>query len=48
MRQYVTLLWLFFICSHDLDNILLENLGDVRTLQAIFELEALLLTGMII
>lgn len=31
--------------SHDLDNILLENLGDVRTLQAVFELEALVLTG---
>ncbi|CAN6458439.1 unnamed protein product [Victoria cruziana] len=33
------------IAVHDLDNILLENLGDVRTLQAGFELEALLLTG---
>ncbi|OEL35788.1 UDP-glucose:glycoprotein glucosyltransferase [Dichanthelium oligosanthes] len=33
------------VAIHDLDNILLENLGDVRTLQAIFELEALLLTG---
>ncbi|MCI08040.1 UDP-glucose:glycoprotein glucosyltransferase-like, partial [Trifolium medium] len=32
-------------CSHDLDNILLENLGDTRTLQAVFELEALVLTG---
>ncbi|MBA0726897.1 hypothetical protein Golax_002691 [Gossypium laxum] len=31
--------------SHDLDNILLENLGDIRTLQAVFELEALVLTG---
>lgn len=31
--------------SHDLDNILLENLGDLRTLQAVFELEALILTG---
>ncbi|XP_012568016.1 UDP-glucose:glycoprotein glucosyltransferase [Cicer arietinum] len=30
---------------HDLDNILLENLGDTRTLQAVFELEALVLTG---
>jgi UDP-glucose:glycoprotein glucosyltransferase len=39
---------MFSMCSHDLDNILLENLGDVRTLQAVFELEALLLTGMII
>jgi UDP-glucose:glycoprotein glucosyltransferase len=36
------------VAIHDLDNILLENLGDVRTLQAVFELEALLLTGMII
>lgn len=34
--------------SHDLDNILLENLGDTRTLQAVFELEALVLTGMTI
>ncbi|KAL0920817.1 hypothetical protein M5K25_009987 [Dendrobium thyrsiflorum] len=33
------------IAIHDLDNILLENLGDTRTLQAVFELEALLLTG---
>ena len=31
--------------SHDVDNILLENLGDTRTLQAVFELEALVLTG---
>lgn len=36
------------IChSHDLDNILLENIGDTRTLQAVFELEALVLTGII-
>lgn len=33
------------IAIHDLDNILLENLGDTRTLQAVFELDALLLTG---
>lgn len=33
------------IAIHDVDNILLENLGDVSTLQAVFELEALLLTG---
>ncbi|KAL5715758.1 hypothetical protein ACHQM5_017534 [Ranunculus cassubicifolius] len=33
------------VAIHDLDNILLENLGDTRTLQAVFELEALLLTG---
>ncbi|CAN6310811.1 unnamed protein product [Urochloa humidicola] len=33
------------VAIHDLDNILLENLVDVRTLQAVFELEALLLTG---
>ena len=33
------------VFSHDLDNILLENLGDARTLQAVFELEALVLTG---
>ncbi|KAK0591027.1 hypothetical protein LWI29_034667 [Acer saccharum] len=33
------------IAIHDLDNILLENLGDRRTLQAFFELEALVLTG---
>jgi hypothetical protein len=48
MLLYISLFWLFSMCSHDLDNILLENLGDVRTLQAVFELEALLLTGMII
>ncbi|KAI3445630.1 hypothetical protein Pfo_002295 [Paulownia fortunei] len=33
------------IAIHDLDNILLENLADTRTLQAVFELEALVLTG---
>ncbi|KAA3462915.1 UDP-glucose:glycoprotein glucosyltransferase-like isoform X2 [Gossypium australe] len=33
------------IAIHDLDNIYLENLGDTRTLQAVFELEALVLTG---
>ncbi|KAK6915977.1 UGGT, thioredoxin-like domain 1 [Dillenia turbinata] len=33
------------VAVHDLDNILLENLGDARTLQAVFELEALILTG---
>ncbi|MQL92030.1 hypothetical protein Taro_024649, partial [Colocasia esculenta] len=33
------------IAVYDLDNILLENLGDERTLQAVFELEALVLTG---
>ncbi|XP_043704312.1 UDP-glucose:glycoprotein glucosyltransferase [Telopea speciosissima] len=33
------------IAIHDLDNILLENLGETRTLQAVFELDALLLTG---
>ncbi|XP_039047843.1 UDP-glucose:glycoprotein glucosyltransferase-like [Hibiscus syriacus] len=33
------------IAVHDLDNILLENLGDTRTLHAVFELEALVLTG---
>ncbi|XP_071733652.1 UDP-glucose:glycoprotein glucosyltransferase-like [Rutidosis leptorrhynchoides] len=33
------------IAIHDLDNILLENLGDTRTLQAVFELEAIVLTG---
>ncbi|KAK4757504.1 hypothetical protein SAY87_018805 [Trapa incisa] len=33
------------IAIHDLDNILLENLGDTRTLQAVFELDALVLTG---
>ncbi|KAL3638178.1 hypothetical protein CASFOL_018048 [Castilleja foliolosa] len=33
------------IAIHDLDNILLENLADTRTLQAVYELEALLLTG---
>lgn len=33
------------VAVHDLDNILLENLGETRTLQAVFELEALALTG---
>ncbi|CAN1305583.1 UDP-glucose:glycoprotein glucosyltransferase [Linum perenne] len=33
------------IAVHDMDNILLENLGDTRTMQAVFELEALVLTG---
>ncbi|KAF4392729.1 hypothetical protein F8388_010752 [Cannabis sativa] len=33
------------IAVHDMDNILLENVGDTRTLQAVFELEALVLTG---
>ncbi|MBA0743070.1 hypothetical protein Gogos_005790, partial [Gossypium gossypioides] len=33
------------IAIHDLDNIFLENLGDARTLLAVFELEALVLTG---
>ncbi|XP_015878960.3 UDP-glucose:glycoprotein glucosyltransferase isoform X1 [Ziziphus jujuba] len=33
------------LAVHDLDNILLENIGDTRTLQAVFELEALVLTG---
>ncbi|KAL0357165.1 UNVERIFIED_CONTAM: UDP-glucose:glycoprotein glucosyltransferase [Sesamum calycinum] len=33
------------VAIHDLDNILLENLADIRTLQAVFELEALVLTG---
>ncbi|RWW52162.1 hypothetical protein BHE74_00041438, partial [Ensete ventricosum] len=37
---------MYVACRHDLDNILLENLGDLRTLQAVFELEALLLTGL--
>ncbi|KAH7387951.1 hypothetical protein KP509_16G050200 [Ceratopteris richardii] len=30
---------------YDLDNIVLEKLGDARTMQAVFELEALMLTG---
>ncbi|PHT97793.1 UDP-glucose:glycoprotein glucosyltransferase [Capsicum chinense] len=33
------------VAVHDLDNILLENLGETRTLQAVYELEALVLTG---
>ncbi|XP_078432136.1 EMS-MUTAGENIZED BRI1 SUPPRESSOR 1 isoform X2 [Wolffia australiana] len=33
------------IAVHDLDNILLENIGDERTLKAVFELESLVLTG---
>lgn len=34
-----------FGCSHDLDNILLEKLENVRTMYAVYELEALVLTG---
>ncbi|XP_010523682.1 PREDICTED: UDP-glucose:glycoprotein glucosyltransferase isoform X2 [Tarenaya hassleriana] len=33
------------IAIHDLDNILLENMGESTTLQAVFELDALVLTG---
>ncbi|CAA2989444.1 UDP-glucose:glyco glucosyltransferase isoform X2 [Olea europaea subsp. europaea] len=33
------------VAVHDLNNILLENLADTRTLQAVFEHEALVLTG---
>ncbi|KAL3814493.1 hypothetical protein ACJIZ3_015761 [Penstemon smallii] len=33
------------VAIHDLDNILLENLADTRTLQAVYELESLVLTG---
>ncbi|XP_050208760.1 UDP-glucose:glycoprotein glucosyltransferase [Mercurialis annua] len=33
------------VAVHDLDNILLENMGDERTLHGVFELEALVLTG---
>jgi UDP-glucose:glycoprotein glucosyltransferase len=33
------------VAVHDLDNILLENLGDTRTLTAVFEIEALVLNG---
>ncbi|KAL3350110.1 hypothetical protein AABB24_022896 [Solanum stoloniferum] len=33
------------VAVHDLDNMLLENLGETRTLQAVYELEALVLTG---
>lgn len=32
-------------CRHDLDNIVLEKLEDTRTMHAIYELEALVLTG---
>ena len=32
-------------CRHDLDNIVLEKLEDARTLHAVYELEALVLTG---
>lgn len=30
---------------HDLDNIVLESLGDTRIMHAVYELEALVLTG---
>ncbi|XP_024372023.1 UDP-glucose:glycoprotein glucosyltransferase isoform X2 [Physcomitrium patens] len=33
------------IAVHDLDNIVLEKLGDIRTMHAVYELEALVLTG---
>lgn len=33
------------VAIHDLDDILLENLGDTRTLQAVFELEFFVLSG---
>ncbi|KAJ8425780.1 hypothetical protein Cgig2_020918 [Carnegiea gigantea] len=47
MNLDVPEMWLVepVIAVHDLDNILLENLGETRTLQAVFELEALVLTG---
>lgn len=32
-------------CRHDLDNIVLEKLEDTRTMHAVYELEALVLTG---
>lgn len=48
--SYINFFFFVYIISpfrHDLDNILLENL-DMRTLQAVFELEALLLTGLLL
>ncbi|KAI3966206.1 hypothetical protein MKW92_005124, partial [Papaver armeniacum] len=33
------------LTRYDLDNIVLENLGDTQTLQAVYELESLVLTG---
>lgn len=48
MHLLVSLPWTYTVCllfRHDLDNILLENLGDERTLKAVFELESLILTG---
>lgn len=35
----------FFSCRHDLDNIVLEKLGNAKTMYAVYELEALVLTG---
>ncbi len=35
----------FFFCRHDLDNIVLEKLGNAKTMYAVYELEALVLTG---
>jgi hypothetical protein len=32
-------------CRHDLDNIVLEKLEDTSTMHAVYELEALVLTG---
>lgn len=37
--------FLAMTCRHDLDNIVLEKLKDTRTMHAIYELEALVLTG---
>ena len=45
MKIMNSLVNILCLCSHDLDNIVLENLGDARTLVAVFELEALVLTG---
>ena len=52
-RQILTLnfdapeMWLVepVVAEHDLDNIKLEQLGDSPTLSAVYELEALMLTG---
>lgn len=36
---------LIISCRHDLDNIVLEKLKDERTMSAVYELEALVVTG---
>lgn len=47
MHVHVPEAWLVepAVAAYDLDNLRLEDLGDAKTMTAVFELEALLLTG---